>query len=128
MQPASEILMHIVLPGERVRKLSDNTLRMEAVRREDAGTYVCHAQIKGRTITKQLAISVVVNGEQPGFPLFFARVALSLNIVEPELPPAAPPKVRLREEVKKVMAGSETNVTFVCLVDGLPKPNITWTM
>lgn len=43
-------------------------------------------------------------------------------------PFAAPPSVRLREEVKKVMAGPETNVSLLCLVDGLPKPNITWTM
>ncbi|XP_028986210.1 neural cell adhesion molecule 1 [Betta splendens] len=87
--------------GARVRKLPDNTLRFEAVRREDAGTYTCQAQFRERPIGSQLSVSVVVN---------------------------APPKVRLREEVKKVMAGSETNATFVCLVDGLPKPNITWTM
>ncbi|XP_026225634.1 neural cell adhesion molecule 1 isoform X1 [Anabas testudineus] len=87
--------------GAHVRRLSDNTLRIEKVKREDAGTYTCQAHIRGRPISQQLVISVVVN---------------------------SPPKVRLREEVKKVMAGSETNVSLVCLVDGLPKPNITWTM
>ncbi|XP_058503997.1 neural cell adhesion molecule 1 [Solea solea] len=87
--------------GARVRHISDNTLRIEGVKREDGGTYVCHAQIKGRPVYQELAISVVVN---------------------------VPPKVLLREEVKKVMAGSESNVSLVCLVDGQPKPNITWIM
>lgn len=41
---------------------------------------------------------------------------------------AAPPTVHIKEEVKKVIAGPETNVSLLCLVDGLPKPNITWTM
>ncbi|XP_013858803.1 neural cell adhesion molecule 1 isoform X2 [Austrofundulus limnaeus] len=88
--------------GERrVRKMPDNSLYIEKVQRKDAGTYVCQAQIRGRPISQQLTVSVVVN---------------------------APPSVRLREEVKKVMAGPETNVSLLCLVDGLPKPNITWTM
>uniref|UniRef100_A0A3Q3WLZ6 Ig-like domain-containing protein n=1 Tax=Mola mola TaxID=94237 RepID=A0A3Q3WLZ6_MOLML len=81
-------------------RLSDNTLLMKKVRREDAGTYVCRAQIRGRPIYKELSVSVVVND---------------------------PPTVRLKEEEKKVMAGSETNVSLLCLVDGIPKPNITWT-
>ncbi|KAF1387600.1 hypothetical protein PFLUV_G00081540 [Perca fluviatilis] len=87
--------------GKRVRQLPDNTVLIEKVKREDAGTYVCQAQIRGRPIYKQLSVSVVIN---------------------------APPSVHLREEVKKVMAGSETNVSLLCLVDGLPKPNITWTI
>lgn len=41
---------------------------------------------------------------------------------------AAPPTVHLKEEVKKVLAGPETNVSLLCLVDGLPKPDINWTM
>ncbi|XP_044062565.1 neural cell adhesion molecule 1 isoform X4 [Siniperca chuatsi] len=87
--------------GRRVRRLPDNTLLIEKVKREDAGTYICQAQIRGRPINKILSVSVVVN---------------------------APPSVQLREEVKKVIAGPETNVSLLCLVDGLPKPNITWTM
>ncbi|XP_062254361.1 neural cell adhesion molecule 1 isoform X2 [Platichthys flesus] len=87
--------------GGRLRRLPENTLHIEKVRREDAGTYVCRAQIRGRPIYHQVSVSVVVN---------------------------APPKVHLREEIKKVMAGSETNVSLLCLVDGHPKPNITWTM
>ncbi|XP_041845148.1 neural cell adhesion molecule 1 isoform X2 [Melanotaenia boesemani] len=87
--------------GRRVHKMSDNGLFIEKVRREDAGTYICHAKITGRTITKDLAVSVVVNVR---------------------------PTVRLREMEKKVIAGPETNVSLLCLVDGLPKPNITWTM
>ncbi|XP_040901146.1 neural cell adhesion molecule 1 [Toxotes jaculatrix] len=87
--------------GERVRKMTDNTLRIENVKREDAGTYVCQAKISGRPVSQELLISVFVN---------------------------VPPTVHLREEVKKVMAGSETNVSLLCLVDGIPKPNISWTM
>ncbi|KAM4735571.1 neural cell adhesion molecule 1 [Anableps anableps] len=88
-------------PGIRVRKMSDSTLNIEKVKRSDAGTYICQAHIKGRPIYQELPVSVVVN---------------------------APPTVRIREEVKKVIAGPETNVSLLCLVDGLPKPNITWTL
>lgn len=87
--------------ARRVRQQPDNTLFIEKVKREDRGTYVCQAQIRGRPIYQSLSVSVVIN---------------------------APPKVLLKEEVKKVMAGPETNVSLLCLVDGLPKPNITWTM
>lgn len=41
---------------------------------------------------------------------------------------AVPPTVDLKEKEKKVLAGPQTNVSLVCLVDGLPTPNITWTM
>ncbi|KAG7229448.1 hypothetical protein INR49_012847 [Caranx melampygus] len=94
--------------GERVRQLSDNALYFEKVKREDHGLYVCRAQIKGRPIFKDLKVSVVVN--------------INLN------PPVAPPKVKLREEVKKAIAGSKNNVSLVCSADGQPKPNITWSM
>ncbi|XP_029958605.1 neural cell adhesion molecule 1 [Salarias fasciatus] len=87
--------------GKHMRQMPDNTLLIENVKREDAGTYYCHAQIKGRQISKELTVSVVVN---------------------------APPTVHLREEVKKVIAGPETNVSLLCLVDGHPKPNINWTV
>ncbi|XP_049902461.1 neural cell adhesion molecule 1 isoform X1 [Epinephelus moara] len=87
--------------GKRVRQLPDNTLLIENVKREDAGTYFCQAQIRGRPINEQLPISVVIN---------------------------VLPSVHLREEVKRVMAGPEANVSLLCLVDGVPKPNITWTL
>ncbi|KAM9352827.1 neural cell adhesion molecule 1 [Symphorus nematophorus] len=87
--------------GEHMRQLSDNTLHIEKVRRADAGTYVCKAQISGRPVTSELPVSIVIN---------------------------APPTAHLRVEEKKVLAGPETNVSLQCLVDGLPKPNITWTM
>ncbi|XP_054477052.1 neural cell adhesion molecule 1 isoform X2 [Anoplopoma fimbria] len=87
--------------GKRVHQQPDNTVLIKNVTREDAGTYVCQAQIRGRSIKQTLNFSVVVN---------------------------APPTVRLREEVKKVLAGPETNVSLLCLVDGHPKPNITWTL
>lgn len=87
--------------GLRVHQMSDNTLSIEEVKREDAGTYVCEAKIRGRPIKKKLSVSVVVN---------------------------APPTVYLKEREKIVFAGQETNVSLVCLVDGHPKPNITWTL
>lgn len=50
--------------GGHMRKQSDNTLRIEKVKREDAGTYVCRAQIRGRpSIFMELSVSVVVNGK-----------------------------------------------------------------
>lgn len=49
--------------GRRVRQLSENTLLIEKVKREDAGTYLCQAQIRGRPIYQQLSVSVVVNGQ-----------------------------------------------------------------
>lgn len=42
--------------------------------------------------------------------------------------PLALPTVHLKEREKKVLAGQETNVSLICLVDGHPKPNITWTL
>ncbi|XP_052345884.1 neural cell adhesion molecule 1-like isoform X6 [Oncorhynchus keta] len=39
-----------------------------------------------------------------------------------------PPTVKIHEEVKKVMAGPETNVSLSCLVEGVPQPNIIWTI
>ncbi|XP_074510904.1 neural cell adhesion molecule 1 isoform X3 [Sebastes fasciatus] len=85
--------------GQRVHHRPDNTVLIEKVRREDAGTYLCEAIIRGRPVHKELPITVVVN---------------------------APPTAHLRQEVKKVMAGPETNVSLLCLVSGHPKPNITW--
>ncbi|XP_075869027.1 neural cell adhesion molecule 1-like [Nelusetta ayraudi] len=85
--------------GRRVRQ-QDNTLRFEMVTRNDAGTYVCKAKIRGRPINKELAVSVVVN---------------------------VPPTVHLREKEKKVLAGPYTNVSIEGFVEGHPTPNITWT-
>ncbi|XP_034031216.1 neural cell adhesion molecule 1 isoform X2 [Thalassophryne amazonica] len=87
--------------GMRVYQMADNTLRIGQINREDAGTYVCQAKIKGRPVSKKRNISVVVN---------------------------APPSVRGKELENNVIAGPEANVSLVCLVDGIPKPNITWTM
>lgn len=86
--------------GRRVRQQMDNTLLFEKVTRDDAGTYICQAQIRGRPIYEELAVSVVVN---------------------------VPPTVLLREKEKKVLAGPYTNVSIECLVEGQPTPNITWT-
>uniref|UniRef100_A0A665TF20 Ig-like domain-containing protein n=1 Tax=Echeneis naucrates TaxID=173247 RepID=A0A665TF20_ECHNA len=90
-----------ITTNARVYQHTDNALHIENVMRDDAGTYVCQAQIRGRPVLQTLPVSVVVN---------------------------APPKVVLKEEMKKVLARSESNVSLVCLVDGHPKPNITWTL
>ncbi|TKS81743.1 Neural cell adhesion molecule 1 [Collichthys lucidus] len=86
--------------GKRVHQ-SHNTLYIKNVKMEDAGTYVCYAQIRGREIKQKVSVSIVVN---------------------------APPTAQLKELMKKVLAGPETNVSLVCLVTGHPKPNINWTM
>ncbi|XP_055083890.1 neural cell adhesion molecule 1 [Periophthalmus magnuspinnatus] len=106
-QPAVDVVwlrdkQEIPMNNERrVWQQRNNTLFIGQVKREDAGAYVCQAQIKGRPIFQSLSVSVVIN---------------------------APPKVYLKEDVKKVFAGPEANVSLLCLVDGLPKPQITWTM
>uniref|UniRef100_H3DP36 Neural cell adhesion molecule 3 n=1 Tax=Tetraodon nigroviridis TaxID=99883 RepID=H3DP36_TETNG len=85
--------------GGHLRQLPDNTLIIQKVKREDAGMYSCQGKIKDRPVFNTLNVSVVVN---------------------------VPPTVYLKEEEKKVLASPETNVSLLCLVDGIPKPNITW--
>uniref|UniRef100_H2V5K3 Neural cell adhesion molecule 3 n=1 Tax=Takifugu rubripes TaxID=31033 RepID=H2V5K3_TAKRU len=87
--------------GGRFQQKPDNSLFIENVRREDAGTYTCQGQIRGRGIYSNLSVSVVVN---------------------------VSPKVQLKEGEKKVLAGPETNVSLLCSVEGIPEPNITWTI
>ncbi|XP_074510907.1 neural cell adhesion molecule 2-like [Sebastes fasciatus] len=45
--------------GQHVHHRPDNTVLIEKVRREDAGTYLCEAIIRGRPIHKELPITVV---------------------------------------------------------------------
>lgn len=49
--------------GLRVRHLPNNTLYFAEVKREDAGTYTCHAEINKSIGQKHLDVSVVVNCE-----------------------------------------------------------------
>ncbi|KAM9436503.1 neural cell adhesion molecule 1 [Clarias gariepinus] len=79
--------------------LSDGSLRITNIQREHHGTFICEGKIKGRPKTERLSISVVVN---------------------------VPPTVIVRGERTKVVAGSNKNVTLICLVEGAPHPNITW--
>ncbi|XP_030014772.1 neural cell adhesion molecule 1 isoform X1 [Sphaeramia orbicularis] len=85
----------------RVHQRTDNTLVIRNVKRDDGGTYVCQAQIRGRPVYQQQLVSVVVN---------------------------APPSVRVREELQRVMAGPSSNTSLLCLVHGSPPPNISWTL
>ena len=44
-----------------MHQLPNNTLFIKKVTREDAGMYVCQAQIRGRPIYNNSSVSVVVN-------------------------------------------------------------------
>ncbi|XP_073703359.1 neural cell adhesion molecule 1 isoform X2 [Garra rufa] len=79
--------------------LSDKSLQILGIQPDDRGTYTCAAKIKGRPITKELQISVVVN---------------------------EPPTVLIHQDRKSVFAGPNTSVSIVCLVKGEPTPNISW--
>lgn len=124
-------LLSLPPAGSRFRQLPDNTLFIEKVKREDAGTYECQARIRGRDIYRKLPVSVVVNGQLPfqyqlyniwkWLVYYLDKYIWNLNF-------AVPPTVHLKEEEKKVLAGPKTNVSLLCLVEGIPKPNITWTM
>ncbi|XP_070993971.1 neural cell adhesion molecule 1 isoform X4 [Oncorhynchus clarkii lewisi] len=85
----------------RITKLKDNSLQINSINRKDRGTYTCEAKIKDRPIFEKLDISISVN---------------------------VPPTAKIHEEVKKVTAGPETNVSLSCLVEGVPQPNIIWTV
>ncbi|KAJ8005355.1 hypothetical protein DPEC_G00145760 [Dallia pectoralis] len=90
-----------VRTNDLVRQLTDNALQIKNIKRVDQGTYVCVGKIKNRLIYEKIQISIVVN---------------------------VSPIVKFHEKVKKVKAGPETNVSLICLVEGVPRPNITWTI
>ncbi|XP_038832818.1 neural cell adhesion molecule 1-like [Salvelinus namaycush] len=85
----------------RITRLKDNSLQINNINRKDHGTYTCEAKIKDRPIFEKLDISISIN---------------------------VPPTAKIHEEVKKVTAGPETNVSLSCLVEGVPQPNIIWTV
>uniref|UniRef100_A0A4W5P589 Neural cell adhesion molecule 3 n=1 Tax=Hucho hucho TaxID=62062 RepID=A0A4W5P589_9TELE len=85
----------------RITRLKDNSLQINNINRKDHGLYTCEAKIKDRNIFEMINISISVN---------------------------VPPKVNIHEEVKKVTAGPETNVSLSCLVEGVPQPIIIWTV
>lgn len=124
-------LLSLPPAGSRLRKLRDNTLFIEKVKREDAGTYECQAQIIGRDIYRKLPVSVVINGQllfQYELYNIWKWLVYSLDKYIWNLNIAVPPSVHLKVEEKKVLAGPETNVSLLCLVEGIPKPIISWTM
>ncbi|KAM8734058.1 neural cell adhesion molecule 1-B-like isoform 1-T1 [Acanthopagrus schlegelii] len=83
--------------GGQMHQLSDNTLLIEKVKRENAGTYECRAQIRGRPIYKLLSVSVVVNEA---------------------------PEVFVSAEQQSVSVGESVSVS--CNVSGHPQPELHW--
>ncbi|XP_039506733.1 neural cell adhesion molecule 1 [Pimephales promelas] len=79
--------------------LPDRSLQIVGIQPDDRGIYTCVGKIKGRPITRELQISVVVN---------------------------EPPTVLIHQERTSVSAGPNTSVSIVCLVKGVPTPNISW--
>lgn len=77
---SSSFFADITSEGKRVRQLPDNTLLIENAQREDAGTYVCQAQIRGRPIYQQLSVSVVINGQYLPFVMFEISILLLLRL------------------------------------------------
>lgn len=61
----SNVSLFLPLPpvGSHLQQLPNNTLLIQNVKREDAGTYICRAKIKGRPASNELRVSVVVNGQ-----------------------------------------------------------------
>ncbi|KAL1259968.1 hypothetical protein QQF64_010545 [Cirrhinus molitorella] len=82
-----------------LRVLPDKSLQIQGIQQEDHGTYTCVGKIKGRPINRELQISVVVN----------------------ELP-----TVLIHQNRRSVFAGTNTTVSIICLVKGVPTPNISW--
>ncbi|XP_016313893.1 neural cell adhesion molecule 1-like isoform X2 [Sinocyclocheilus anshuiensis] len=82
-----------------LRILPDKSLHILRIQQEDGGTYTCEGRIKGRPIIRELQISVVVN---------------------------EPPTVLIHQERKSVFAGPNSTVSIACLVNGVPRPNISW--
>ncbi|XP_036394848.1 neural cell adhesion molecule 1 isoform X2 [Megalops cyprinoides] len=86
-------------PSDGHLLLQDNSLVIRSIRSDQHGTYVCEATIRGRPISKHIAVSVVIN---------------------------VPPTVAIHEKEKSVLAGPSSNVTIICLVSGFPHPTISW--
>ncbi|XP_043117245.1 neural cell adhesion molecule 1 isoform X2 [Puntigrus tetrazona] len=82
-----------------LRILPDKSLQILGIQQEDSGIYTCEGRIRGRPIKRELQISVIVN---------------------------EPPTVLIHQERRSVFAGPNTTVSIVCLVKGVPRPNISW--
>lgn len=52
---------------------------------------------------------------------------LLLNGISSGSAPLVPPTVLIHRDRTNVHAGPDTNVTITCLVEGVPKPTISWT-
>uniref|UniRef100_A0A671MRB6 Ig-like domain-containing protein n=1 Tax=Sinocyclocheilus anshuiensis TaxID=1608454 RepID=A0A671MRB6_9TELE len=96
-KPVVEI--HWFRNDRHLRILPDKSLHILRIQQEDGGTYTCEGRIKGRPIIRELQISVVVN---------------------------EPPTVLIHQERKSVFAGPNSTVSIACLVNGVPRPNISW--
>ncbi|KAA8591520.1 hypothetical protein FQN60_016894 [Etheostoma spectabile] len=121
--------------GRRVRHMPDNTVFIEKVKREDAGTYLCQAQIKGRPIYKQLSVSVVVNDRSQLTIRSVARadygeyICTATNKIAESsatimLHVYEAPEVFVSAEQQSVSVGKRISVS--CNVSGHPQPEQHW--
>ncbi|XP_039629569.1 neural cell adhesion molecule 1 isoform X2 [Polypterus senegalus] len=83
---------------DRIKVIDNRYLHINGIRKTDSGTYTCKAQIKQRNEELSRDFSVVVN---------------------------VPPTAQIQKE-KNIIAGPNKNLTLICLVNGNPKPTITW--
>ncbi|XP_068757949.1 fibroblast growth factor receptor 1-like [Montipora capricornis] len=91
----------LLLEDDRFTQLSDGSLQIDTVGREDNGAYKC--SIKQTKGSERITV-------------YFQDISVSVIV---------PPKVKLSGTSHNVLEGD--NITLTCtVVDGLPKPQISW--
>ncbi|CAG12882.1 unnamed protein product [Tetraodon nigroviridis] len=131
---------------DKVTKIDETSSKLiiENAALEDSGTYTCHCDFENGhvdSIETELHIYMgpwfgqtktyheFLEGTEGRVPcLVTGQPEVDVLWLRDQKPVSSevPPTVYLKEEEKKVLASPETNVSLLCLVDGIPKPNITW--